>query len=77
MPAGTGGFMRLLKLLNNLGRQHINISGTTKMHRLEENTGAVAIGFTDNDLSEIEEVASKITIQGARYPEHIERMTGL
>jgi aryl-alcohol dehydrogenase-like predicted oxidoreductase len=55
----------------------VPIPGTTKMNRLEENTGAAAIELNAADLQQIEEAASKISIQGARYPEHIERMTGL
>ncbi len=55
----------------------VPIPGTTKLNRLEENIGAAAVELTPDDLREIESAASKITIQGARYPEHIERMTGL
>jgi aryl-alcohol dehydrogenase-like predicted oxidoreductase len=55
----------------------VPIPGTTKLNRLEENTAAVAIELTSNDLREIEELASGIKVQGARYPEQIERMTGL
>ena len=55
----------------------VPIPGTTKLNRLEENIGAAAIKLTSNDLREIEEAATKITVQGARYPENIERMTGL
>jgi len=54
----------------------VPIPGTTKLHRLEENIGAVAIELTADDLSQIEGAASKIAVQGARYPEHIEAMTG-
>ena len=54
----------------------VPIPGTTKLHRLEENIGAVAIQLTSDDLRDIESAASKITVQGARYPEAIERMTG-
>ncbi|MCE9595327.1 MAG: aldo/keto reductase [Planctomycetes bacterium] len=54
----------------------VPIPGTTKAHRLEENIGAAALELTDDDLREIESAASKITVQGARYPEHLERMTG-
>ncbi len=54
----------------------VPIPGTTKLKRLEENIGAVAIELTSDDLREIETAASKITVQGARYPEHIEQMTG-
>ena len=53
------------------------IPGTTKLDRLKENIGAASIELTPDDLSEIESAASKITVQGARYPEHLERMTGL
>jgi aryl-alcohol dehydrogenase-like predicted oxidoreductase len=55
----------------------VPIPGTTKLHRLEENLGAAAVDLTADDLDEIEAAASKITVQGARYPEHIEQMTGL
>jgi aryl-alcohol dehydrogenase-like predicted oxidoreductase len=51
--------------------------GTTKLHRLDENIGAVAVELTADDLREIESAASKITVHGNRYPEHIEKMTGL
>ncbi len=55
----------------------VPIPGTTKLARLEENLGAAAVELTADDLREIEGAASKIPIQGARYPEHAERMTGL
>ena len=55
----------------------VPIPGTTKLHRLDENIGAVAIELSAGDLEQIEIAASKITVQGARYPEHIEKMTGL
>jgi aryl-alcohol dehydrogenase-like predicted oxidoreductase len=54
----------------------VPIPGTTKLHRLEENIGAVAIELTPDDLREIEDASSKITVQGARYPEHLERRVG-
>jgi aryl-alcohol dehydrogenase-like predicted oxidoreductase len=54
----------------------IPIPGTTKLHRLEENIGAAAIELTPGDLRDIESAASKITVQGARYPENLEQMTG-
>jgi aryl-alcohol dehydrogenase-like predicted oxidoreductase len=54
----------------------VPIPGTTKLNRLEENVGAAAVELTPDDLREIEMAASKITVQGARYPEEIERMTG-
>jgi aryl-alcohol dehydrogenase-like predicted oxidoreductase len=55
----------------------VPIPGTTKLNRLDENIGAVAIELTADDLREIESAASAITIQGARYPEELERKTGL
>jgi aryl-alcohol dehydrogenase-like predicted oxidoreductase len=54
----------------------VPIPGTTKLHRLEENIGAASIELTADDLREIEHTASKIDVQGARYPEHLEQMTG-
>jgi aryl-alcohol dehydrogenase-like predicted oxidoreductase len=53
----------------------VPIPGTTKLHRLDENIGAVSVELTPDDLREIEGAASKITIQGARYPESMERIT--
>ncbi len=55
----------------------VPIPGTRKLSRLEENIGAVAVNLSSDDLREIESAASQITVQGARYPEHLERMTGL
>jgi len=55
----------------------VPIPGTTKLNRLEENIGAVAVDLTADDLREIERTASQITVQGARYPEELERRTGL
>jgi aryl-alcohol dehydrogenase-like predicted oxidoreductase len=55
----------------------VPIPGTTKLHRLEENIGAASIELTADDLREIDDAASKITIQGERYPEELERRTGL
>jgi aryl-alcohol dehydrogenase-like predicted oxidoreductase len=55
----------------------IPIPGTTKLHRLEENIGALAVELRSDDLREIDEAASKITVHGARYPEKLEKMTGL
>ena len=52
------------------------IPGTTKLHRLEENIGALSVELTRDDLRDIHEAASKITVQGARYPEKLEAMTG-
>ena len=54
----------------------VPIPGTRKLERLEENIGAVAVDLSSDDLHEIESAASKITVQGARYPEHLEQMTG-
>jgi aryl-alcohol dehydrogenase-like predicted oxidoreductase len=54
----------------------VPIPGTTKLNRLEENIGAIAVELTPDDLREIESAASKIRVEGARYPEAIERMTG-
>ena len=54
----------------------VPIPGTTKLQRLEENIGASEIELTQEDLREIETAASKIKVQGARYPEHLEQMTG-
>jgi aryl-alcohol dehydrogenase-like predicted oxidoreductase len=54
----------------------VPIPGTTKLHRLDENIGAVAVEITSDDLREIDSAASKITVHGARYPERLEKMTG-
>jgi aryl-alcohol dehydrogenase-like predicted oxidoreductase len=54
----------------------VPIPGTTKLKRLEENVGATEIELTRDDLREIEKAASEIEVQGARYPEHLEQMTG-
>ena len=54
----------------------VPIPGTTKLHRLDENIGAVAVELTPDDLLEIDTASSKITVQGARYPENLEKMTG-
>ena len=54
----------------------VPIPGTTKLHRLEENLGAADIELTSEDLSEIGTAASNIELQGARYPEHLERLVG-
>lgn len=55
----------------------VPIPGTTKLNRLEENIGAVEVELTINNLREIDSAASKITVEGARYPEELQRMTGL
>jgi len=54
----------------------VPIPGTTKLHRLEENLGAVNVELTPEDLREIDQAASEIDVQGARYPEKLEAMTG-
>jgi aryl-alcohol dehydrogenase-like predicted oxidoreductase len=55
----------------------VPIPGTTKLHRLDENIGAVSVVLTSDDLRDIDTASSEITIQGARYPEKLEKMTGL
>jgi len=55
----------------------VPIPGTTKPHRLEENAGAAGLKLSPADLAEIESAASTVAVQGARYPEHLERRTGL
>ncbi len=54
----------------------VPIPGTTKRHRLEENIAATSVELTADDLREVDRAAAQITVQGARYPEHLERMTG-
>jgi aryl-alcohol dehydrogenase-like predicted oxidoreductase len=54
----------------------VPIPGSRKLERLDENIGAAAVELTSDDLREIESAASEITVQGARYPEHLEQMTG-
>jgi aryl-alcohol dehydrogenase-like predicted oxidoreductase len=54
----------------------VPIPGTTKLSRLDENIGAVAIELTADDLQEIENAGAEIKVQGARYPEHLEKMVG-
>ena len=55
----------------------VPIPGTRKLERLEENLGAAAVDLTADDLRAIDTAASEITIQGARYPEALEKRTGL
>ena len=55
----------------------VPIPGTTKLDRLEENIGAAAVELTPDDLRNIDSAASKIKVEGARYPERLEKMTGL
>jgi aryl-alcohol dehydrogenase-like predicted oxidoreductase len=54
----------------------VPIPGTTKLHRLDENIGSLAVELTPDDLREIDSAASKIKVEGARYPEKLEQMTG-
>ncbi len=54
----------------------VPIPGTTKLHRLEENLGGAEIALTADDLAKIEDAASKIKIEGARYPEQMQKMVG-
>jgi len=54
----------------------VPIPGTTKLHRLEENIGAASLDLTSDDLREIEHAVSQVTLQGARYPEEMEKMIG-
>ena len=54
----------------------VPIPGTTKLHRLEENIGAAAIGLTPDDLRQIDDAAAKIPVQGARYPEELQKLVG-
>jgi aryl-alcohol dehydrogenase-like predicted oxidoreductase len=54
----------------------VPIPGTTKVARLEENIGAVSVKLTSDDLREIDNAVSKITVQGARYPENLQKMVG-
>ena len=55
----------------------VPIPGTRRLERLEENLGAVSVELTEDDLRDIESAAANITVEGGRYPEHLERMTGL
>ena len=54
----------------------VPIPGTTKRHRLDENLGAATVQLTVDDLREIDREASQITVHGARYPEHLQKMVG-
>ena len=54
----------------------VPIPGTRRLERLDENIGSAEVQLTPDDLGEIEDAASKITVQGARYPDHLERLTG-
>lgn len=52
----------------------VPIPGTTKLHRLEENIGAAAVALTPDDLRQIDNASSKIPVQGARYPENLQKL---
>ena len=54
----------------------VPIPGNRRLQRLEEDIGAADVELTTDDLREIEDTASQITVPGARYPEHLERLTG-
>jgi aryl-alcohol dehydrogenase-like predicted oxidoreductase len=54
----------------------VPIPGTTKLHRLEENIAAAAVELTADDLRDIERAVSGVTVQGARYPEHLQQLVG-
>jgi aryl-alcohol dehydrogenase-like predicted oxidoreductase len=54
----------------------VPIPGTTKLHRLEENIGAAGVKLTADDLGDIERAVANVTVQGARYPEHLQQLTG-
>ncbi|HJT68722.1 MAG TPA: aldo/keto reductase [Terriglobales bacterium] len=54
----------------------VPIPGTTKLHRLEENLGAVNVQLSSDDLRQLETAAAKIPVQGARYPEHLQKLVG-
>ena len=54
----------------------VPIPGTTKLHRLEENTGAAAVELTSGDIRDINDVLASIAVQGARYPEHLQKLVG-
>ena len=73
---GTPAQIALAWLLAQ-GPSIVPIPGTTKLNRLEENLGAANLQLTSDDLRAIDDAASKIAVQGARYPEHLEKRTGL
>jgi aryl-alcohol dehydrogenase-like predicted oxidoreductase len=58
------------------GTIHAADPGTTKLHRLRENCGAASIQLTPEDLRALESAAAKIPVQGARYPEHLQKLVG-
>jgi aryl-alcohol dehydrogenase-like predicted oxidoreductase len=79
-PEALKANQALINLLGSIAEQKkatpAQIAGTTKLHRLDENIGAVSVELTPDDLRNIDVAASKITVQGARYPEKLEQMTG-
>jgi len=54
----------------------VPIPGTTKLHSLEENLGAAEVTLMDSDLKEINDAISQVEVQGARYPEHLQKRVG-
>ncbi|WP_426485523.1 aldo/keto reductase [Flavobacterium sp. 2] len=78
MAADRGVTNAQIALAWNLAQKPwiVPIPGTTKLHRLEENLGALDLKLSAADLSEINEAASKITIEGSRYPEHLQKIAG-
>ena len=54
----------------------VPVPGTTKLHRLEENIGGASVELSSDNLRDIDQAASQITVEGARYPEHLEQLTG-
>ena len=64
------------KWRNMVWRWIVPIPGTTKLNRLEENVGAARVELTLEDLHDIDSAISKIPVQGARYPEHLQQMVG-
>lgn len=78
MAADRGVTNAQIALAWNLAQKPwiVPIPGTTKLHRLEENLGALDLELSTQDLAEIDEAASKITIEGSRYPEHLQKIAG-
>ena len=54
----------------------VPIPGTTKLHRLDENLGAAGVTLSAEELREIDAASAKVTVQGARYPEHLQKLVG-
>ena len=55
----------------------VPIPGTTKLHRLKENLDAAAVTLTDKELADLNELSSRVPVEGGRYPEHLEAQTNL